>query len=86
MPTPLNKEDFYQWTIDDRDFKNRVLDHIETQAQLNRVSGERFATLEAKQAECAHDASKQSLWISTVVSAVITGLFTALSSVLGSRP
>ena len=80
MPTPLDKEDFYRWTIDDRAWKTRVLDHIDAQTLINQAIAERMTVVEVQQKDCAKDASKQSMWISGVVSAIVGGIIQGMTS------
>lgn len=77
MPA-LDKEDFHRWVEDDREFKQEMRTHI------FNLHG-RLTAVETKQRDCASDASKQSMWISTAVSAILTGVFSAMSSVFGGR-
>ncbi len=78
MSQPLGRDEFDRWATDDRLLKQRLLDHMDRQVDINLHSERRFTALETKQDDCAKEAAKRSTWISGIVSAVISGLLTGV--------
>lgn len=76
---PLSQQEFERWCEGDWSFKERVLNHIETQYARNILVEGRVSTLEEKTAKV----NKVS-WVSIAV-AIIGALGTMLSAVLGGN-
>jgi hypothetical protein len=73
MPA-LDQNEFDRWVADDRLFKQRVLDHMDSVSTLHLATEGRLSKLESGQDECTREATKRSAWISSIVSAIISGV------------
>lgn len=73
----LTQREFDAWREDDRALKERILDYMDQQDNLNRESEGRISTLEA-----GCDKNKKVGWISMAI-ALITGMATVLAAMYG---
>lgn len=77
--SPLTQREFERWCVDDRGFKERILDHIEEQQKVNTTHTRKIAVLETKHARTLKTS------VSAVVVAVLTGLSAIVSAWLGGK-
>ena len=73
----LTQREFDSWRSDDQKLKERILDHIETQSQLNLEMEGRMSKVEA-----GDEKNKRVSWTSLAI-AVITGVATVLAALFG---
>ena len=74
----LTKAVFETWVDEDREFKKRILDHIDQQHTLNGQMGADIARVSSEHDMVKSKAAGWSTGISAVVSAIVTAIFSAM--------
>lgn len=73
----LTSGEFERWSESDRDFKERVLDHIEQQAKVNSKFTTDIALLGVEAVKAKSSNSKISAAISALTAGAVAGLMSA---------
>lgn len=74
----LTTREFENWSRNQDSKLDRILNHVESQTEINLDNAAAIATLRAKQEEYTGQLSKRTTWISSVVSAIVGGVAGAL--------
>lgn len=76
MPEFLTTNEFQRWAESDRDFKNRILDHVDNQALVNADVQAEIAVMKSTHTK----ARNFNAGLSTVISALVSGVVTAFTA------